>query len=480
MSTVTATLKDGRTVEYLSDMIGEGGMKQVFFTADKKSVVCFFKDQNVARDPNRMARLEAILDKYNPTTHPTMGQHYLNLFCWPTGIVIKPKFGVMTPAYDSNFFFQSGPFKGKEKVGKWFSSSKLRKMLPPEELCDWLRYLQICKRMASAIGKMHMTGLAHSDLSCNNVLIDPTKARCSVIDIDSLVVPGVYPPDVLGTPNYVAPEVLSTNHLPVNDPKRILPSNQTDLHAMAVLFYEYLLRRHPLKGPKVNSPTSAEEDERLSMGEKALFIENPNDNSNHWSRGKGWPSLEPTCDVLGPHLKNLFHQAFVDGLHNPKARPIATAWERALDLSMDLIIQCGNKSCKEKWFIFIDGKKVRCPWCGWKLDRPIPVLELHYAPRKGQYRPEGRLLVCWNERVLYKWHVFTNCNPIIGADPQNQATVLFYNNQWILRNDNLNSLVSSSGNPVPVKQATPLKDGDWITLSKDEKGRCVSIRIINP
>ena len=91
INTVTATLKDGSTVEYLPDMIGEGGMKQVFFTADKKSVFCFFKDQNVARDPNRMARLEAILDKYNPTIHPSMGKHYLDLFCWPTGIVVEPQ-----------------------------------------------------------------------------------------------------------------------------------------------------------------------------------------------------------------------------------------------------------------------------------------------------------------------------------------------------------------------------------------------------
>ena len=63
-------------------MIGEGRMEQVFFTADKKSVVYFFKDQNVARD--------------------TMGQHYLNLFCWTTGAVVKPKFGFMIPGIIKN------------------------------------------------------------------------------------------------------------------------------------------------------------------------------------------------------------------------------------------------------------------------------------------------------------------------------------------------------------------------------------------
>ncbi len=56
MSTVTATLQDGTTVQYLPDMIGEGGMKQVYFTADKKSVVCFYKDACTAIDPNRTGR----------------------------------------------------------------------------------------------------------------------------------------------------------------------------------------------------------------------------------------------------------------------------------------------------------------------------------------------------------------------------------------------------------------------------------------
>ena len=35
----------------------EGGMKRVYFTADRKSVLCFFKDKSAGSDPNRMARL---------------------------------------------------------------------------------------------------------------------------------------------------------------------------------------------------------------------------------------------------------------------------------------------------------------------------------------------------------------------------------------------------------------------------------------
>ncbi|MEI2422567.1 lipopolysaccharide kinase InaA family protein, partial [Arthrospira platensis SPKY2] len=133
---------------------------------------------------------------------------------------------------------------------------------------------------ARAVRRLHNAGLAHSDLSNKNVLIDPTSGECLIIDIDSLVVPQLFPPDVLGTRGYIAPEVLSTIHLPLNDPQRKHPSTATDQHALAVLLYQYLLGRHPLEGPRTYPATSAEEQERLEMGSKALFVEHPRDISN--------------------------------------------------------------------------------------------------------------------------------------------------------------------------------------------------------
>ena len=95
-----------------------------------------------------------------------------------------------------------------------------------------------------------------------------------MIDIDGLVVPNKYPPDVVGTPDFIAPEVIETQHLAKNDPNRKLPSTQTDRHALAVLIYMYLFYRHPLRGGKVHDLDAAK-DEELMMGSKALFIEHP-------------------------------------------------------------------------------------------------------------------------------------------------------------------------------------------------------------
>jgi serine/threonine protein kinase len=59
-------------------------------------------------------------------------------------------------------------------------------------------------------------------------------------------------PDVVGTPDFIAPEVVTTSHLPKDDPKRVLPSIATDRHALSVLIYMYLLFRHPLRGGKIH------------------------------------------------------------------------------------------------------------------------------------------------------------------------------------------------------------------------------------
>ena len=56
--------------------------------------------------------------------------------------------------------------------------------------------------------------------------------------------------------------------------------------------------------------------------------------------------------VCGPYLKLLFDRAFIDGLHNPTARPSAAEWEEAILKTCDLIQPCQNSNCEHKWFRF--------------------------------------------------------------------------------------------------------------------------------
>jgi len=487
MTTEQALLKDGRTVDFIPDMIGDGTMKEVYFTLDRKSVVCFYKDASASSDPVRMQRLESILGKFNPTIPQNMGGaakndmeagYYLKLFCWPTGIVLKPRFGVMTPAYPENFFFGSGPdfIKGKEKNGMRFIGPRNRGILErvaPNELGDWINYFALCIQMARAVARLHNAGLAHSDLSPNNVLVDPSKGMSIIIDIDSLVVEGLFPPDVLGTRGYIAPEVLSTVHLPVHDPKRMAPNEKTDQHALAVLIYQYLLLRHPLEGSKIPPVQTAEEQEMLAFGSQAIFCEHPNDISNRPEESQYVP-----CSSLGPFLLDLFIRAFVKGLNSSNDRPTASEWLWGLVKTWDLLMPCPNSSCSHKWFVVNGTHNIKCPFCDSQLKTVIPLLKLRKESRPGQWLQDGQLLV-YHNLSLFRWHAFDGVFPGPETDRTPLAYCVLHHGKWLLINQNLDSLTSPGGNRVPVGQAVELKDGTQIRLSQEPHGRIVEIQMIN-
>ncbi len=240
-----------------------------------------------------------------------------------------------------------------------------------------------------------------------------------------------------------------------------------------MLIYEYLLRRHPLRGPKVNGQT-AEEDELLSMGLKSLWIENPHDESNR-------VDVAVPYRKLGPYLPALFERAFVEGLHQPSARPGADDWESALARSADLLIPCGNSACEEKAFLYCRNEAPICPVVPLGIESPLPVLELHYAPpgRKGQYRPEGHSRGRpRRQAALPLAHAPQRPLSPRASSRNVQAVIVFQEGQWVLANCNLSGMVSPAGNPVPKGRGCPLRDGDEVLLTGDEQGRLAVVRMI--
>jgi DNA-binding helix-hairpin-helix protein with protein kinase domain len=467
-----AILSDGRALEFdVVDDPPSGGMKKTFFTPDRQLVVQFYHDQEAARDPQRRARLEAVLGRFNPTCEGPQADYWRRLFCWPLALVIQPGLGLVAPTYPASYFFADGPFRGKEKEGRWFTSPRLRRMLPPAERGDWRGYFRVAILVARAVRRLHQAGLAHSDLSCRNVLIDPAAGAATVLDIDSLVVPQLFAPDVLGTPGYIAPEVLGSLHLPLADPGRKTPSARTDQHALAVLIYEYLLHRHPLRGPKIHSPDSAEEDERLAMGARALFVEHPSDRSNRPD------DLGVDYSVVGPHLRELFDRAFLRGLHAPGSRPAAIDWERALIRTWDLLHPCGNAACSHGWFVLAPAGPAACPFCGWRSPRPVPALKLRAERRAGQWSPDGLVVV--HDRVsLFRWHAFAGVFPGEEADATPLAYFAHSEGRWLLVNQGLPGLTGPDGARVAPGQGLALRAGDLVRLAREPNGRLAEVQFI--
>lgn len=502
--TVTSIINVGKTYQFVDN--GEpmrGGMKDVFFSPDKSYVVAFYRDK---QDFNSKERLRLIVTQYKEAFfNREGGDFWKTLYCWPYDIVeLEGRTGIVVPAYDKRFFFKKGYanndlLKGKEKNGKWFASAKFRanqskSKLDDSELGNWLNYYQVCVNIARGVKRLHSAGLAHSDLSYNNVLIDPsTGSGANIIDIDGLVVPGKFPPDVIGTADFIAPEVMATKHLSKNDPNRKLPNQKTDLHALAVLIYMYLLYRHPLRGGNYFGAMDTEKEEDLLMGEKALFVEHPTDKSNrNFKREYGdnlqkflpWTDLSKTpYTITGPYLKELFERSFITGLHNPQNRPIADEWEQALIKTNDLKLQCSNSKCDQKWFIYNNTKDTFCPFCGTKYSYSIPVLDFFYQFKPNVWKPENQRLVVYNNSTLHQWHSNRNVvrnEKLTDAQKVRVGYFSYHNNKWVFVNEKLASLKDvTEDKEVPIGSMVELSDGKKLLLSKEEGGRVVIISIAN-
>ncbi|MCF0158426.1 MAG: kinase [Veillonella sp.] len=487
--TVRLTAKDGSTVEFVDEVIGSGAMKDVYFSPDKSYVVGFFRTPQDANAKDRLANITGIYRE--KIFKQEGGAFWEKLFCWPTKLVEwNGKLGVVVPAYQKHFFFEGGRFKGKEKVGKWFASAKLRnKFVEDEFKGTWLTHFKMLINIARAVKRLHAAGLAHSDLSYNNVLVDPKTGSACVIDCDGLVVPGRYPPDVVGTPDFIAPEVLETRSLKLGDPNRKLPCIQTDRHALAVMIYMYLLYRHPLRGGKVNDLDPAK-DEELSMGAKALFIEHPTDKSNRPKVNNLSPSELPQGDVTklpyticGPYLKQLFNKAFIDGLHNPALRPTADEWLTALVKTTDLMQPCQNPSCKAKWFVFDNTAKPKCPFCGTEYHGLLPMLDFYYSPRPGNFIYENQRLMVYHQQSLYRWHVnrFVFPNERLTKDEMKPiGDFHLLNGKWVLINRGLHDMWDKDENKkIEIGGYVVLTEGKKILFGRNNGDRLVIVKLVN-
>lgn len=487
---------DGQEVEYVDEIIGSGAMKDVYLSPDKSYVVAFYRAK---QDFQSKERLQMIAGKYRESIFNQVGGDYWkNLYCWPTALVEhEGRLGLVAPTYVRDFFFEHGSkngdmlkIKGKEKEGKWFAAANLRnRFVDPRELGDWTNHLKVCLLLSRAVRRMHMAGLAHSDLSYKNVLVDPSKGLACVIDVDGLVVPGKFPPDVVGTPDFIAPEVVMTNHLAKDDPKRKLPRRETDLHALAVLIYMYLLYRHPLRGGKVHDVNDEMRDEMLTMGENALFVENPNDRSNRIKVANAKPTELPWADTskipftaTGPYLSPLFLQAFVAGLHDPSMRPSANDWETALVKTVDLIQPCHNPSCEQKWYVFDNSTKPQCPFCGTPFQGKLPVLNLYSSRKEGNYRPDNHRLMVWTGQSLFLWHVNNLIAPnerLTDVQKKRVGYFVFHKDKWWLVNEGLSDLMDvSTKSNVPVGGKLELNDGQQILLMKGDGGRLCVVQMV--
>ncbi|MEB3263706.1 MAG: protein kinase [Synechococcus sp.] len=222
--------------------------------------------------------------------------------------------------------------------------------------------VRACFFLADAFHALHLRGLCHKDISLGNLFLEPGSGRILICDNDNVDVDGRDPGSVLGTPGFMAPEVLLG---------QARPGANSDLFSLAVLLFRLLTRSDPLRGRRELEIRCLDEPARRRLyGEEPLFVFDPHDAGNrpdpveHAAALLTWP-------IYPARLQELFQQTFGEGLRQPARRVLTGQWRRALCKTLDSHRHC--PACGQE--VFDDGSAAPCWNCGAPLP-PLPRLQL--------------------------------------------------------------------------------------------------------
>jgi eukaryotic-like serine/threonine-protein kinase len=194
---------------------------------------------------------------------------------------------------------------------------------------------------------LHSQGLCYRDISFGNAFFDPVNGDILIADNDNVSVDGAGVLGVLGTPRFMAPEVVRGE---------AVPSTQTDLFSLSVLIFYMLMVAHPLEGQKETEIKCLDLPAMTKLyGTEPLFIFDPDDKSNAPVPGIHDNALA-FWRIYPQFLRDLFTRAFTEGMRDPlHGRVRESEWRAAMVRLRDAIFYCHHCSLEN----FYDGEALK-------------------------------------------------------------------------------------------------------------------------
>jgi len=194
--------------------------------------------------------------------------------------------------------------------------------------------------IAKAFSALNEDNLYYCDISGNNILVRYGDKTISVrmIDIDNIYIAGKGTSAVLGTPRYIAPEVISL----VRNPDVF-----SDNYSLAVILFELLRVGHPYIDSETEDGTVEDENAAYAGKKEYVAVDEKN--------------MLPEEVAFTDRLKELFSRCFIAGKENRMERPSAKEFEFALLDARNKVIKC--PSCGYWHYPRKENNKFICPWC---------------------------------------------------------------------------------------------------------------------
>ena len=314
------------------------------------------------------------------------------------------------------------------------------------------RAIDACLAIANSFRLLHNAGYCYQDISDGNFFVETRSGRLLICDTDN-VAPNNTNLGILGTPRYMAPEIVLG---------KALPSIYTDRHSMAVIIFMLLCRCHPLEGRRSCVPAFTAEVQKSLYGSGALFVMDQ-DNHDNALHPKVHAHAMAIWACLPQYLQDFFGRAFGQAaLGNPHARPSEADWiEQLVRFRSDVVLcDCGNEVFTE------EGRPTVCDSCGKPLNIPYRIELAEYAVPGvlGTRIYRCQTCVCDANEALNPTGI------VLGAQDGSLGLRNLTGEVWAALTP------SGRSRPVGPKQVIPLRDG----ITFDCNGDSIAIRANAP
>ena len=222
--------------------------------------------------------------------------------------------------------------------------------------------VEVCIQIVSAFRLLHNAGYSYQDMNSGNFFINPVTGDVMICDNDN-VAPNGTNMGVIGTPQYMAPEIVAA------DAK---PSTHTDEFSLSVVLFMLLCGNHPLEGKHWTVPCLTPDIEKKLYGTNPIFVFDPDDKDNRPVKGVH-NNVIARWDYLPKYVQDKFIAAFSqEAIKNPNRRLKELDWLKVLVRFQSDIVRCPH--CKNEIFT-INAQSTKCDGCG-KMYEVKNALEL--------------------------------------------------------------------------------------------------------
>ena len=349
----------------IKDLVGSGGQGQVYHTivnGQDCAMKWYFPHSATSR---QRAALERLIHKGPPNDR----------FLWPLDIAVcqgHASFGYLMPLREARFRSMA---------------ELMARVVDP----TFRTLTAMALELADSFLRLHSLGFCYSDISFGNIFFDPETGEISICDNDNVAVDGEGFSDVLGTPRFMAPEIVR---------EEARPNIGTDLYSLAVILFYIFMVHHPLEGRREREISCLDLPAMKKLyGTEALFIFDPKHGANRPVAGVH-NNATLFWNLYPGYIREIFTRAFTEGLRDPGSRVRESEWRGVFTRMRDQIFYCHD--CGAENFLADEG------------DLPSPLTQqecwfCHGVPSQPMRLILGRHSIVLNQdTLLYPHHLDPN------------------------------------------------------------------------